>query len=169
MPIFLYDLSSLSNDEMQSAWKDMMDYAPCFAIMEDVDAVFDGRKTISGDLTFDCLLNCIDGVEHSDGVFLIVTTNHIDKIDPALAQVNDAGVASRPGRIDRVIHMDRPDENGRYKIARRILKDYPDAIGEIANAGAGETGAQFQERCTRLALNRFWEESAQKVKNESRS
>ena len=35
-------------------------------------------------LTFDCLLNCLDGVERSDGIFTIITTNDIAKVDPAL-------------------------------------------------------------------------------------
>src|SRR5258706_232173 len=115
------------------------------------------RKNLTGDLTFDCLLNCIDGVERSDGVFLIITTNYLEKIDSALAQI-DNGKATRPSRIDRVIEMTNPDKNGLYKIANRILKEYPDMINNVVIDGYNDTGAQFQERCVKFALDRFWKE-----------
>ena len=54
-------------------------------------------------LTFDCLLNCLDGVERADGIFTIITTNDIGKIDPALGQPRKLpdgthGVHLAPGR-----------------------------------------------------------------------
>ncbi len=142
---------------MESGWRDMMSHTPCIAIIEDIDSVFDKRKNLTGDLTFDCLLNCIDGVERSDGVFLIITTNYLEKIDSALAQI-DNGKATRPSRIDRVIEMTNPDKNGLYKIANRILKEYPDMINNVVIDGYNDTGAQFQERCVKFALDRFWKE-----------
>jgi hypothetical protein len=104
---------------------------PCIALIEDIDNVFHGRENISrkhgmmsflmaskkkdgeadqpppSPLTFDCLLNCLDGVDRCDGVFTIVTTNSIDKIDPALGQPRKLPdgtvefISSRPGRIDK--------------------------------------------------------------------
>ena len=44
-----------------------------------------GRSSMTP-LTFDCLLNCLDGVERTDGIFTIISTNDISKVDPALGQ-----------------------------------------------------------------------------------
>lgn len=153
LPVYLYDLSSLSNDEMVYEWTRMLASVPCMALLEDIDSVFKGRKTISGELTFDCLLNCLDGVEHSDGLFTIITTNNPDYLDPALAQAWQTR-ATRPGRVDRVLHMGNPDKAGREKIARRILAGLP--AGEVhldhhVREGVDMTGAQFQEYCFQVA------------------
>ncbi|KAJ5817343.1 ATPase AAA-type core [Penicillium robsamsonii] len=47
-----------------------------------------------GGVTLSALLNVIDGVAASEGRILIMTTNHVDKLDPALL---------RPGRVDMKI------------------------------------------------------------------
>ncbi|KAJ5153688.1 ATPase AAA-type core [Penicillium coprophilum] len=47
-----------------------------------------------GGITLSALLNVIDGVAASEGRILIMTTNHVDKLDPALL---------RPGRVDMKI------------------------------------------------------------------
>ncbi len=162
LPIFVYDLSTLYNNELQQEWAKMLAEVPCMALIEDIDAVFDKRRNTSSRdhqyLTFDCLLNCIDGVERADGLFLVITTNRIDKIDAAIGVPEGNMVSTRPGRVDRVVEMKRLDERGRLKIARRILPDAPDAWEELAILGAGDTGAQFQERCGRRALELHYEE-----------
>lgn len=156
LPVFAYDLASLYNDELKEAWAAMLAETPCMALIEDIDAVFHGRRNVAcGDrqgLTFDCLLNCLDGVQHADGLFVIVTTNHLGLIDPALGLPGPDGVASRPGRIDRVVELTRPDAAGRRKIARRVLAERPDLWHRLVAEGSGDTGAQFQERCAAFAL-----------------
>jgi chaperone BCS1 len=47
-------------------------------------------------------LNIIDGVASSEGRILVMTTNHIEKLDAALL---------RPGRVDLTIHFGRADRN----------------------------------------------------------
>lgn len=124
-------------------------------MLEDIDGVFQGRKNTaksggmmsSGGLTFDALLNCIDGVERADGVLLIVTTNHPDTVDPALM---------RAGRVDRVVTFGALDYARRVELARRIL-----GAGEAADRIAIESGdvpaARFVEMCCRVALERVFE------------
>lgn len=51
----------------------------------------------SNSFTLACLLNCIDGVFNSEGRMIIMTTNHIDKLDSALI---------RDGRVNARIHID---------------------------------------------------------------
>ncbi|MEO1523911.1 MAG: AAA family ATPase [Planctomycetota bacterium] len=154
LPIFVYDLATLKNDELMKAWNQMLSEVPCMALIEDIDAVFHGRKNVAVNqgpaLTFDCLLNCLDGVQRADGLLVMVSTNHPDQIDPAIGQ--PGAIGSRPGRIDRVVSMSELSDSGRRKLAERILDHWPHWIDDICQAGAGDTPAQFQERCSRLAM-----------------
>lgn len=68
-------------------------------LIEDVDAAFVSRDYEPSSTTnkkkstvsFSALLNAIDGVGASEGRILIITTNHVDRLDKALI---------RPGRTD---------------------------------------------------------------------
>lgn len=154
LPVHVFDLASLRNDELQKSWNQMLEEVPCMALMEDIDTVFHGRKNIavtSGPaLTFDCLLNCLDGVQRSDGLLTVMTTNHLEAVDPAIGQPGEIG--SRPGRIDRVIELRNLDAEGRSKIARRVLAGWDEHVEALCLAGSDDTPAQFQERCARIAL-----------------
>lgn len=150
LPVHVFDLASMSNQDLKRAWRDMLASAPCMALLEDIDAVFEGRKNIApqgmmggGGLTYDALLQCIDGIERVDGMLLVVSTNRLELVDDALK--------SRPGRIDRVVKFEALDHAGRVKMARRILED--DAAAErMAKDYFQDTGSAFQERCFQEAL-----------------
>ena len=163
IPIFVIDLATMSNKDMAESWNYMLGYTPCVALIEDIDAVFNQRKNISTHpdaLTFDCFLNCVDGVINTDGVFTIITTNDITKLDPAIAGIseNDGGMTTRPGRIDRAILFDELDRPGREKMANHLLNGFDSNMwSHIIDEGHKDTGAQFQERCCRLAVQLFWE------------
>jgi len=63
-------------------------------VIEDIDALFSkDRQTMhkTTPLTFSGLLNGLDGVANPDGQIFILTTNYIDRLDPALI---------RAGRVD---------------------------------------------------------------------
>ncbi|MEM7813205.1 MAG: AAA family ATPase [Planctomycetota bacterium] len=161
LPVYVYDLASLKNREFSDAWGEMLADAPCMALLEDIDAVFDGRTNIAVGgkhgardvgLTFDCLLNELDGVRRADGLLLVVTTNHPEKLDPALGVPDESGRSSRPGRIDRAIEIGPPDADARAAIVRRVLPDEPDAWYDLVRRGDGDSVAQFQERCAARAL-----------------
>ena len=161
LPVFVFDLATLKNDELLKAWNQMLAEVPCMALIEDIDAVFHGRENIAVNqgpaLTFDCLLNCLDGVQRADGLMVMISTNHLDKIDPAIGQPGTIG--SRPGRIDRIVSMGKLEPNGRRKLAERILDQWPEWIDDICVAGQDDTPAQFQERCGRLALKLHYGEA----------
>ena len=161
LPVFVYDLASLYNEEFQNAWLGMLAEVPCMAVIEDIDAVFHKRENITGreqHLTFDCLLNCLDGIERSNGLFMVVTTNHLEHIDEALGRPEGEGVqSSRPGRIDRTLYVGALDYKARLKMASRILSDHLENVADLVAAGDGDTAAQFQERCSRLALKLLWD------------
>src|SRR5262245_25038050 len=136
MPIYVFNLAEMSNAELMKTWGEMQVNVPCIALMEDIDNVFHGRENVvrrsglmplmlptpkkEGDdtprnpfapLTFDCRFNCLDGVERSDGIFTIVTTNDISKVDPALGQPRKLPdgtvefISTRPGRIDKAVEL----------------------------------------------------------------
>jgi hypothetical protein len=169
LPVYIFDLSGITNNDLVAAWDNMMANTPCIALIEDIDAIFNGREYIGSSganvqhLTFDCLLNCISGVKQADGVFLIVTTNHVDKLDPALGIPDQNGKSTRPGRIDKAIHLGLMAKEQRTCLANHILADWPDLIQETIDVGEGETAAQFQNRCAQLALSKFWNDD--KFKN----
>lgn len=159
LPVYIYDLASLHNQELQEAWSRMLFSAPCMAVIEDIDSVFHGRENIVSkeqqSLTYDCLLNCLDGIQRANGLFVAVTTNHIERIDPALASP-DGEISSRPGRIDKTLYIGALEEDCRLKIARKILHDRIDLQEKIVFEGEGDTAAQFQERCAQVALDLLW-------------
>lgn len=127
-------------------------------------------------LSFDVLLNCLDGVDRCEGLFTIITTNHIEHIDPALGQPVDRGdgtrdfISSRPGRIDKAIELGHMLPYVKEKMALHILGRFPDHyhsfIDEVRNNPRTETPAQFQERCSQIALKAFWKQEDAKKKAE---
>jgi SpoVK/Ycf46/Vps4 family AAA+-type ATPase len=159
MPIMVFHLNTLRDGELHTNWQDMLHDVPCVALIEDIDTVFRGRENhAGGQLTFDTLLNCIDGAERTDGVLVCITTNDIRHIDPALGIPCSDG-SSRPGRIDCILEFGVLPEACRWQLCRQIVADYPALHADLVAAGAGDTGAQFQERCARLALREFWKQS----------
>jgi len=165
VPVVSFSLSSFTDSEFQEEWSDLRRFTPCIALIEDIDTVFKGRENITKGsgfmkpLNFDVLLNTIDGIEISDGVFTIITSNCIDHLDSALGRPEDNGrqISTRPGRIDKIIELGTLRKEERQIIAERILEDCSYHIVEQVRLGDGETGAQFQDRCAKLALREFWE------------
>lgn len=89
---------------------------PSIILMEDFDSIFDGRKAVLEDqeLRFSAVLNVLDGlVAPSGSLIFIITTNHINKIDPALKD--------RPSRFKYIIKFDNPN----IDIRGKIFKDLP--------------------------------------------
>lgn len=160
LPVYLFDLASMSNEEFTDAWREVGSNSPSMVVFEDLDGVFHGRANILGEqgggLTFDCLLNSISGIAQSDGVFTAFTTNDISKIDPAIAQPATDGGTTRPGRVDRIIEMGPMSEKCRRRHAERVLAGTQANIDAIVRDGEGKTAAQFNDLCVRWALAEFW-------------
>lgn len=157
MPIHVFDLATMLNDELQGAWKRMLNDLPAIALIDDIDCVFEGREACKDvKVTLNCLLNVIDGVERADGLLVVLTTNRPERLCDALGGVVEAGkMSSRPGRIDVSLEFRNPDCIGRRKIAERILADWPELIEEACTAGVKDSGAQFERRCIDLATPRL--------------
>jgi hypothetical protein len=130
----------------------------------------EGGRDPFAPLTFDCLLNCLDGVERTDGIFTIVTTNDLSKIDPALGQPRKLPdgttefISTRPGRVDKAVELTYMEPGDKKQMAKRILGEYPDEYLKMLEfidrfPDLPETPAQFQERCGQVALKCFWNET----------
>ncbi|TPX10074.1 uncharacterized protein E0L32_001271 [Thyridium curvatum] len=107
-------------------------FAPCYLVFEDLD-------TIVSDNVRSYFLNEVDGLKSNDGIFMIGSTNHLDRLDPGISKL----LQKRPSRFDRKYFF--PDPNLKERTAychfwQRKLSDnkdidFPDklctAIAEI--------------------------------------
>lgn len=172
-PIWLFDLGSLSNEEFIQNWNEMANETPCIAVFEDMDNAFKGRQNITkkeDGLTFDCLLNCIDGVKNSEGIITIVTTNVRESMDAAIcaAKSSESDMASRPGRIDEEIEFVNPDKDHMLEFCKRILPEDSSKWDSIIVDGLrnNDTSCQFQSRCVSLAKSlKDANNNVQKIQN----
>lgn len=53
-------------------------FAPCYLIFEDLD-------TIISDDVRSYFLNEMDGLKSNDGIFIVGSTNHLDRLDPGIS------------------------------------------------------------------------------------
>src|SRR5207302_1140238 len=104
-----------------------------------------------------------------DGVFTIISTNDLSKIDPALGKPRTLPdgttefISTRPGRIDKAVELTYMEAADKKRLAERILGEYPEEYRGVLDfidrfPDLQETPAQFQERCGQIALARFWKE-----------
>ncbi|RYP53498.1 hypothetical protein DL768_001535 [Monosporascus sp. mg162] len=105
-------------------------FAPCYLVFEDLD-------TIVSDNVRSYFLNEVDGLKSNDGIFMIGSTNHLDRLDP--------GISKRPSRFDRKYYFPDPDLEQRIayckfwqsKLADNKEIEFPDklckAIAEITD------------------------------------
>ena len=155
LPVSVLNIGSVDGDQglQQAFWTARRD---SILLIEDVDAAQsrrtdDGAKSNrppppprGGDgapadggqrqqpLTLSCLLNAIDGFCATEGRILVMTTNHPEKIDPAMR---------RPGRVDMEIAFDAlPVSLVQEAFSRFYDGDRPTAV----QLSGGHTGAEVQ-------------------------
>jgi len=96
-------------------------------VLEDIDSLFDeDRKNKCSDspLTFSGLLNALDGITSIDGHIFVMTTNFIERLDPALI---------RDGRVDYRVEFPSATREQMVKFFLKFFKDEKDAAEEFAN------------------------------------
>lgn len=103
-------------------------------LLEDLDCLYGpDRKTKDAGVSLSGLLNAIDGPTAQVGRLLMMTTNHVDRLDAALV---------RPGRADVVIEFGQVTFEQAAEMHRRF---YPDAEAwqrdEFAERAAGRMTA----------------------------
>ncbi|KAK5164133.1 Peroxisome biosynthesis protein pex1 [Saxophila tyrrhenica] len=122
---------------------------PCVLFFDEFDSIAPKRghdSTGVTDRVVNMLLTMMDGAEGLSGVYVLAATSRPDLIDPALL---------RPGRLDKSLICDMPDEDDRLDILRAVskrLKVDPEIVdaehGRSLKAVAGQTegysGADLQ-------------------------
>ena len=129
------------------------DYAPSIVFIDEIDAV--GSKRYNSESggekevqrTMLELLNQLDGFDSRSDVKVIMATNRIESLDPALI---------RPGRIDRKIQFPFPDE----KTKRRIFQIHTSKMSLAEDVNLEEfimskddlSGADIKALCSESGL-----------------
>merc|ERR1712232_1398664 len=120
---------NMTDDSFRSA----MSALPALAmvVLEDVDALFTNHREADhnlSSLSFSGFLNALDGLGAPDDVIIFMTTNHPERLEPAVM---------RPGRIDMKVAFKSPSQ----EIARQyFLTFYPGAEAAAAEFGTAVGG-----------------------------
>lgn len=147
LPVYVFDLSTMSSQELVDFWSHVRTESPCIAIFDDVDGVFDGTTCLhpTHGLSFDTFLQCLSGITEVDGVATFVTTNYISKIAPAIL---------RPGRAGRVVHFGACNFDRAKAIVSRIMIDVSDETqSEIAQMLVGHTPDKATHVCIAITVS----------------
>lgn len=138
---------------MRNLFKEAQKVSPCLIFVDELDALGKQRALRIGgndeaEQTLNQMLACMDGVDSaSKGVIVMAATNRYEILDPAL---------TRPGRFDRVVRINLPDEAGRAAILRvhtRKLKLAPDVdLMKIAEATPSYSGAELAALANEAAI-----------------
>jgi len=151
LPIYKFELSCMDNQEFTRQIEEVKhDHA--ILLFEDFDTIFNGRTNLNksdrfGGLTFDCFINILSGIDSITNKFVFITTNHLQAIDPAII---------RPGRIDEVIDVPPLNKEEKFRMASVMLSGYDELINKAVFEGMNDSTAEFENRCTVLALENFW-------------
>jgi transitional endoplasmic reticulum ATPase len=127
--------------------------SPCVVFFDEIDSLASKRGAHgNGGKVSENVLNQLlaemDGIEDLSNVIVIGATNRPDILDPALL---------RPGRFDRIVYVNVPDEKGREQILRIHTKNMPivgkeSLILDLAQRTEGYTGADLEALAREAAM-----------------
>ncbi|BAY08874.1 AAA family ATPase [Calothrix sp. NIES-2098] len=129
-----YDTDS---ENIRKVFKQARQSAPCILVLEDLDSLLtDDNRSF--------FLNELDGFAANEGIVTIASTNHPERLDPA--------IRDRPSRFDRKYHFELPDDsvreayialwNDRLKTAMHLS---PESINQIVAMTDGFSFAYLKE------------------------
>lgn len=132
------------------------EHAPSIIFMDEIDSIGSSRMEGGGgsgggdsevQRTMLELLNQLDGFEATKDIKVIMATNRIDILDPALL---------RPGRIDRKIEFPPPNEQARADIlkihSRKMNLTRGIDLNKVASMMGGSSGAEVKGVCTEAGM-----------------
>ncbi|KAF8592445.1 P-loop containing nucleoside triphosphate hydrolase protein [Ramaria rubella] len=139
--LYVKSFHSYSGEEgsMQTVFEKARVCSPCVVILEDLDALINDQNR-------SFFLNQLDGLESNDGLLVIATTNHFDRLD--------TGLSNRPSRFDRKYLFPDPNEDERLlyakywqtKLTSNKEIDFPDSLlGEVVELCNGFSFAYLKE------------------------
>lgn len=156
---------SISGPEIASKWlgesemairkifKKAKQMAPCIIFFDEIDSIAPRRGTGDSqawERVVAQLLTAMDGIESLNRVLIMAATNRPDMLDPALL---------RPGRMDRMILVGKPDQSARLGILKVHTSKMPLAedvdLNRIADLTDGYVGADLASLCREAVMLAF--------------
>lgn len=97
-------------------------------LLEDIDAAFNSREQTNeqgfqSGVTFSGLLNALDGVASAEECITFMTSNHPERLDPALL---------RPGRVDYKVLVNNASEDQVRRMFTRFYQDEEKVCDQFA-------------------------------------
>lgn len=146
-----------SEKRIREIFKKAKQAAPAILFFDEIDSIAPKRGSITGDSgtserIISQLLTEIDGIEDLKDVLVLAASNRKDMIDDALL---------RPGRFDRIITIELPDEKSRQEIFNIHCKGKPLAdinLAKLAKKTKGYSGADIAALCmiaSNLSIREF--------------
>lgn len=139
---------------VRDLFKEAQKAAPCIIFIDEIDAIGKSRDSRYGggnderEQTLNQLLAEMDGFDTSKGLLILAATNRPEVLDKALL---------RPGRFDRRIIVDRPDQKGRLETlkvhAKDVAMDETVDLEAMALASAGLVGSDLANIINEAAIN----------------
>ena len=128
--------------------------APSIVFIDELDAIGRARGSVASfggvderEQTLNQILTEMDGFTGNEGVIVLAATNRPDVLDPALL---------RPGRFDRRVALNPPDQGGRAAILAVHTRGVPLAddvdLHQIASTTPGMVGADLANLVNEAAL-----------------
>ncbi|HEX4147043.1 MAG TPA: ATP-dependent zinc metalloprotease FtsH [Pirellulales bacterium] len=150
---FIQMFVGVGASRVRDMFKTAKEASPSILFIDEIDAV--GRIRGAGlggghderEQTLNQILSEMDGFSPNESVIVLAATNRPDVLDPALL---------RPGRFDRHVTVDRPNQKGRIAIFKVHVRDVPLAdnvdLTRLAAGTVGLTGADIRNLVNEAAL-----------------
>ncbi len=98
---------------------------PALVLLEDVDLVFANRENNAYNTVLGEFIDQLDGFGETDQIIFILTTNAIDRIEPA--------IKDRPGRVSQCIYFGPPSAALRRRYLDQLVQPYECASLNLAH------------------------------------
>ena len=140
--------------KVRDLFKQAKEKAPCIVFIDEIDTI--GKRRDSGvagggnderEQTLNQLLTEMDGFDGTKGVVILAATNRPESLDKALL---------RPGRFDRRVPVELPDQRGRVAILKiymnKVKHDDNIDLELIGRSTSGASGAELANIVNEAAL-----------------